>query len=190
LQVVCKLPTEAKRQIITELAEQIRRCTMAIATDISGLRVAEVTELRRRLRGHSLEYRVVKNRLASLAASEAGKETFGHILEGSTGIVFGYEEPVDAAKALDEFVRETRSGLVIRSGFMDGELLSRGQVLVLASLPPKRELQAMLLGQLQAPVAGLVRVLNGPVQGLTMVLQRRAEQLGGSDEPGADAPEV
>ena len=180
------MPTETKRRIIAELADQLTRSTLTIATDFSGLSVNELTELRRRLRARSAEYRVVKNRLAALAAKEAGKDEFVGLLEGSTGIVFGYGEAVDAAKALDEFIRTTRSQLVVRNGILEGGLLSRGQVIALASLPPKEELLARLLGQLQAPVARLVNVLNGPIQGLAIVLQRRAEQLEGPEASEAD----
>jgi len=186
------VPTETKRRIVMELADQIARATLAIATDFSGLGVNELTELRRRLRTRSAEYRVVKNRLMVLAAKEAGKDGFAELLEGSTGIVFGYGEAVDTAKALDEFIRTTRSQLVVRNGILDGGPLSKDQITVLASLPPKEELQARLLGQLLTPIARLVNVLNRPVQGLAIVLQRRAEQLGGpevSQADGIEAPE-
>ena len=184
------MPTETKRRIVAELADQIARATLAIATDFSGLGVNELTELRRRLRARSAEYRVVKNRLVVLAAKEAGKDGFVELVEGSTGIVFGYGEAVDAAKALDEFIRSTRSQLVVRNGILDGAPLSRGQITALAGLPPKEELLARLLGQLQTPVARLVNVLNGPLQGLAIVLQRRAEQMAGPEAPETDEPEA
>jgi large subunit ribosomal protein L10 len=171
------VPTEKKRQIIAELAADFRRSTMLISTDFSGLPVNELTDLRRRLRERSVSYRVVKNRLASLAAKAAGLEEIGDIMEASTGIVFGYEDPIEAAKVVDEFVKATRSRLVIRNGFMDGKVISAGQLAALAVLPPRPELLANLLGRLQAPITGMVTVLSGPVRGLATVLQRRADQM-------------
>jgi large subunit ribosomal protein L10 len=99
-------------------------------------------------------------------------------LEGSTGVVFGYDDVVAAAKAVDEYVKQTRVELKIRSGVMDGVVISPAQVLALAALPPKDQLVAKLLGQMNAPISGLLHVLNGTVSGLAVVLQRRAEQLG------------
>ncbi|MEE8518217.1 MAG: 50S ribosomal protein L10, partial [Dehalococcoidia bacterium] len=78
------MPTDAKRAQVADLAERIKRATIAIATDFSGLGVNDMTELRRRLREQNVEYRVVKNRLAVLAASEAGVEPFKELLEGTT----------------------------------------------------------------------------------------------------------
>ena len=172
------MPTEAKRQTVAELADRIRRCTMAVATDFTNLGVNDMTELRRRTRERDVEYRVVKNRLARLAAVEAGSPGFAELLEGSSGIAFGYGEPLEVAKILDEFIKATRSRLVIRNALMGGEVVSAAQVIVLANLPSKNELLAKLMGQLQSPVAGLMNVLNGPIRGLSIVLQRRAEQLG------------
>ena len=171
------MPTDAKRENVADLADRIKRSTIAIATDFSGLGVNQLTELRRRLREQGVEYRVVKNRLAALAATEAGVDRFRELLEGVTGIVFGYGEPEAAAKVVDQYVRQTRSPLRIRNGIMGGEVLSAAQVNAIAVLPSKQELLARLLAQLNAPAAGLVHVLTGPIRGLAIVLQRRAEQL-------------
>lgn len=172
------MPTEAKRQAVAKLVEQIKRCTVAIATDFTGLRVNEITDLRRRLRERSVEYRVVKNRLALLAVREAGNENFAELFQGVTGVAFGYGEPSEAAKALDEYIKATRSTLVVRNAVMEGQMLSAAQVSVLAALPSKNEMLARLLAQMQAPTTRLVTVLHGTIQGLAIVLQRRAEQLG------------
>lgn len=171
------MPTEKKRDIVAALTEQFRQCTIAIATDFRGLSASELAVLRQRLRERSVGYRVVKNRLAVLAAREAGMDAFTQLLEGTTGLAFGRQEAAEAAKALDEYIRSTRSSLVIRSAVLDGELLTAAQVTALATLPPKEELLARLMGQMNAPITGIVNVLNGPIQALALVLQRRAEQL-------------
>jgi large subunit ribosomal protein L10 len=172
------MPTEAKREAVTELADRIARSTIIIATDFSGLGVNSLTELRRQLREAGVEYRVVKNRIAAIAAAEAGVEPFKDILEGATGVVFGYGDAVAAAKALDEFVKQTRSTMQIRSGIMDGQPITPAQVLALAALPPRDQLIARLLGQMNGPITGLVSVLSGTIRALAIVLQRRSEQLG------------
>ena len=171
------MPTEAKREAVADLAERLGKASIAIATDFSGLKVNQMTELRRQLREQGVEYRVVKNRIASIAAGDSGIEVFRDILEGSTGVVLGYDDPVAAAKAVNDYVRQTRADLKVRKGVMDGKLLSESQVVALAALPGKDELLARLLGQMNAPISGLVNVLSGPTRALAIVLQRRAEQL-------------
>lgn len=171
------MPTEAKEAAVADLAGRISRSTIAIATDFSGLNVNQLTELRRRLREKGVEYRVVKNRIAAIAAEQAGVSPFKDILEGTTGVAFGYDDVAVVAKALDDFVKQTRAELKIRNGVMDGQPLTVAQVSALAALPPKDQLVARLLGQMNAPITGLVMVLNGSIRGLAMVLQRRAEQL-------------
>ena len=171
------MPTEEKREAVTDLAARINRSTIAIATDFTGLNVNALTELRRQLRERGVEYRVVKNRIAALAATEAGVEAFREILEGATGVVFGYGDVVAAAKAVDEYVKQTRANLQIRNGVMDGELVSTAQISTLAALPPRDELVARLLGQMNGPITGLASVLSGPIRALAIVLQRRGEQI-------------
>lgn len=172
------MPTEAKEAAVADLADRMSRSSIAIATDFSGLSVNDITELRKRLREQGVEYKVVKNRIAAIAAVQSGIESFKEILEGATGVVFGYDDVVAAAKVVDEYVKQTRVELKIRNGVMDGAVITPVQISVLAALPPKDELIAKLLGQMNAPIAGLVHVLNGTISGLAIVLQRRAEQLG------------
>ena len=171
------MPTDAKRAEVASLAERVSRATIIIATDFTGLNVNQLTELRRQLREAGIEYRVVKNRLAALAATESGVEPFRELLEGSSGIVFGYGDAAAAARTLDEYIKQSRSSMQVRLGVMDGELLTAAQVSVLAALPPLEQLRARVLGQLSAPMVGLVTVLTGVMRGLVTVLERRTEQL-------------
>ena len=78
------MPTEAKREAVADLAERLSKAAIVIATDFSGLKVNQMTELRHRLREQGVEYKVVKNRIASIAASESGVDAFRDILEGAT----------------------------------------------------------------------------------------------------------
>ena len=175
------MPTEAKVQAVSELVDKLSRASIAISTDFSGLTVNEITALRRHLREVGVEYKVVKNRIASIAAEQAGLDSFKEILEGASGIVLGYGEPVAAAKAVDEYIKESRAEMKIRKGILDGLLISESQVIALAALPGKDQLIAKLLGQMNAPISGLVNVLSGPTRALAIVLQRRAEQLSASN---------
>lgn len=172
------MPTERKIQAVEELRGWIEQCTLAISTDYSGLPVSEMTALRRALRERGVQYRVVKNTVAHMAADAAGRPAFKEIVEGPTGIAFGQGEPTDQVKALAEFIRSRRSALKIKGGVMGQRRLTAAEVDLLATLPPREELIARLLGQLQAPAARLVYVLNAPIASLARVLQRQVEKSG------------
>ena len=152
--------------------------TIAISADFSSLGVGDMTALRRTLREKGVQFRVIKNSLALLAADAAGRPAMKEIIEGPTGIAFGYDDPTGPAKALSEFIRDARSPLRIKGGVMGEQVLTAEEVGRLASLPSREELVARLLGQLQSPVSGLVYVLNAPISGLARVLQRRVETAG------------
>ena len=172
------MPTESKVQLVEQLRGWIEQCTVAISTDYSGLSVDAMTRLRRELREKGVQFRVVKNTLTHLAADAAGKPAFKEIVEGPTGIAFGYGDPVEPAKALAEYIRGARSPLKIKGSLVDGRVLSSEEVEALAALPSKEVLAARLLGQLQAPISGLLNVLNGPISGLARVLQAHIDKSG------------
>ncbi|MBI2856295.1 MAG: 50S ribosomal protein L10 [Chloroflexi bacterium] len=171
------MPTPKKVQQVEELKESLRRCSIAVSTGYQGLSAAAMTELRRRLRAEGIEYRVVKNTLVLRAAQEMGRDKVAEVLRGPTGIAFGYGDVVATAKAISSFITTTRLPLTVRGGIMDSRVLTAEEVRSLATLPPREELLARVLGQMQAPIAGLVNTLNGVISGLAIVLQRRVEQM-------------
>ncbi len=171
------MPTQRKIESVEEMRKWMEECTIAISTDYTGLGVGAMTALRRALRENGVQYRIVKNTLALLAADAAGRTAMRDLIEGPTGIAYGYGDPSEPAKAIAEFVRSSRSPLKVRGGLMGDRSLSANEVSSLATLPSKDELVARLLGQMNAPITGLVYVLNGPVAGLARVLQRQVEKL-------------
>jgi large subunit ribosomal protein L10 len=189
------MPTKKKVEFVEELREKFTRCTITVATDYTGLGVNTMTELRRAMREKQIEYRVVKNTLTYLAADAAERPQIKEIVQGPTALAFGYEDPVDVAKALEEYIRVNRSVLAIRGAVLDGRALSPAEVTMLANLPPRAQLVAQLLGQTQAPLTGLLGRLQAPLYGLLgalngtltsfgSVLQQRVEQLKVQGEVG------
>ena len=173
------MPTEAKIAQVDSIRELLEGCTAAVSADYTGLTVQSMTELRRSLREQGVRFRVVKNTLTHLAADAAGKPGVKGIVEGPTGIAFGFDDPVAPAKALREFIRSTRSPMTIRGGMLGEQILSADEVERLADLPSKEDLIARLMGQLQAPITGLAYVLSAPTASLARVLQRKIEASGG-----------
>lgn len=171
------MPTERKVQAVQDMVGWLDGATIVISTSYAGLPVTDMTALRRALREKEVLYKVVKNTLAYIAAENAGKPEIKEIIQGPSAIAFGYGEPTDPAKALSDFIRETRSPLEIRGAVLDGRVLDSEQVQQLANLPGKDELVALMLSRMQSPISGLVNVLNGPIAGLARVLQGHIDNL-------------
>jgi large subunit ribosomal protein L10 len=178
------LPTERNNQSVEHIRRLIERCTIVISADFTGMSVGAMTELRRALRGRGVEFLVVKNRLAYLAADAAGKPVMKEIVHGPTGLALGFGEPVEPAKALTDFVRSTKYPLKVIGGVLGERILTAEEVIGLAALPGKDQLVARLAGQLLGPATGLVYVLSAPVSGLARVLQRRVESMDGEGQAG------
>jgi large subunit ribosomal protein L10 len=173
------MPTPRKEEIVKELGEILSRARIAILTDYRGLKVDEITDLRRRLGEVGAEYRVVKNSLTRLAAQQAGKEGLNQIMDGPTAIAYSYDDVTAPAKAVTEFIRATRSQLTVQGAIMDDKVLSVADVTELASLPSREVMLSRVMGAMQSPIAGLVGVLNAVPASLARVIQARKGQLEG-----------
>ena len=171
------MPTQAKIEAVELLKGKFERSSIVITTNYSGLPVSEMTELRRALREAEVEYRIIKNSLAYIAADQAGKPAIKEVINGPTGVAFGYDDPLAPARALANFIRANRSALAIVGGEMDGKALTGEQVNQLATMPGREELVAQLLMRMNGPVSGLVNVLNGPIAGLARVIQGHVDNL-------------
>lgn len=151
---------EQKQEAVSVLAGQLRRSPTIYVTDFTGLNVARLTELRRKLRAAGVDYVVVKNTLALRALGEAAVEGLASHLAGPTALVLGGADPVAPAKVLTDFAKEHEKP-TIKIGLVEGKTVTPDQVRQLAALPSKPELLAQLGGALQAPMAGFLGALNG-----------------------------
>jgi large subunit ribosomal protein L10 len=172
------VPTEAKIEQVSKLKDQLERSAITVTAGYSGITGASMTDLRARMRAAGVELVVVKNTLLGLAADAAHRPQVKSIVQGPTAVAFGFGDPVETAKALQDYIRATRSPLAIQGAVLgSGPALPATEVERLASLPPKPQLVASLLGQLQMPIASLLSVLNGPLRNLDSLLQQRIKQL-------------
>jgi large subunit ribosomal protein L10 len=160
-----------KAQIIAQLADKLSRSAIVVATSYQGLVAKEMAELRRALAGAGVDYRVVKNTLVGLAARSANREQVMNIVDGPTALAFGYDDAIEAVKALNQYIKSRESSVEIRGGLLEERVLSGREVIALADLPPKLALISQLVAQLEAPIRGLHNVLNAPLRGLGNVLQ-------------------
>jgi large subunit ribosomal protein L10 len=142
---------EEKKKVVQDIADRLSRAKAVIITDYRGLNVAEVTELRRRLREAGIEYKVLKNTLTRRAAEQVNLQGLDEFLTGPNALAFSYDDPVAPAKILNDFAK-TNKALELKGGVVEGRVVGQQEVVDLASLPSRDGLLAMLLSVLQAPI--------------------------------------
>lgn len=142
---------ENKKKIVAEIAEKLKASKATILVDYRGLDVAAVTELRKQLREAGVEFKVYKNTLVRRATAETNLTEIDEHLVGPTAIAFSNEDVVAPAKVLNNFAKENEA-LEIKSGIIEGNVVSIDEIKELAELPSREGLLAMLLSVLQAPV--------------------------------------
>ena len=174
---------EKKVELVDQITEILKECSVIVAADYRGLSVDQMNALRRQLLSKEVKLQVVKNTLARFAADKAGMEELKSLLVGPTALAFGFGDNIaDPAKVLIEYQKATKLEIGIKGGLLDNKMLSKEQVTALSKLPTKEVLIATLLGTLQRPVASLLSIMNGTLQALSRIRKARAGQLeGGSN---------
>lgn len=142
---------ESKKQVVSEITEKLTSSKSTILVDYRGLNVADMTELRKQLREAGVDFKVYKNTLVRRATAEVDMTELDEQLVGPTAIAFSNEDVVAPAKVLNSFAKENEA-LEIKTGVIEGNLVSVDEIKALAELPSQEGLLSMLLSVLQAPM--------------------------------------
>jgi len=173
------MPTEKKEKAVESLQQVFAKSNIGIMTDYRGLKTSELNELRRKLKEADVEYKVVKNSLAQIAARNAGLDYMEGTFQGPMAVAFGYGDITKATKTLTDYIRTSKSALKIKGGFLEDRALTVKDLETLAKLPSREVLLGRVIGGMQSPIYGLVNVLAAPMRGLAQVLQARIQQMEG-----------
>ncbi len=173
---------QPKQEQITAIRERFDRATAAVLLGYRGLSSGKTTDLRNQFRKAGVDFKVVKNSLVKLAVKGTKLDTdaFKKALVGETAIAWTYEDPSVAAKVVKAFRTDELMAqkLTIKLGVLENAVMAAASVeTVLATLPGKDEVRAMLLAQMMAPAQKLVMQLAAPAQNLAFVLDARKRQL-------------
>ncbi|HDQ14560.1 MAG TPA: 50S ribosomal protein L10 [Sediminispirochaeta sp.] len=170
---VTKLNDE-KTGAVQNLKEILEDSSDYIFANYRGLTVAQISELRNKLREEDTIFRVVKNRFAKIALKDLNRPMVDDFLTGPTAIVLPRKDAGPAAKILVEFCKD--KPIEIKGGIIDGRVFSDGEVEAFSKLPTRDELIAKLMGTMNAPIQNFVYTLNAIPQKLVRVLQAVADQ--------------
>lgn len=156
----------------------LSRGTVVVGADYRGLRVGDVTALRKQLRELGIEMHVVKNTLFALAAAAAGRPELAELCDGPTAVVVGFDDPIAPLKTLVEYQRTARNTFAAHKAYLDGQIYSAADITELATLPSRETLIAEFAGVLQSPLTTLVYLLQATLQEFAGLVDARAEQVG------------
>ena len=169
------MPNQKNIEQVQELKHVFSKAKAVYFTEYHGLSVKEITELRSECFKSDVEFKVAKNTLIKLAASDSKIEGIDEFLKGSTAIAISYDEPVAPAKVIKNFTKDKELPNV-KGILFEGEILHGNDFKRLADLPSKDELLAQLISMLGSPVQKFASTLSSPMQNILGVLNSLKEQ--------------
>jgi large subunit ribosomal protein L10 len=178
---------DQKAVAIEEIATHIQESEAVFAVDYRGITVAQVAELRTKLREGDATFKVVKNSLTERAADQAGATALKDFLAGPTALTFVRGDIAVAAKAIADYARTTQL-LPFKGGLMGAHPLDVEQIRSLSRLPSREVLYGQLVGMVASPVSGLVRTLGALVGGLAVALGQVNEKKQSGEIPAGEPP--
>jgi large subunit ribosomal protein L10 len=167
-----------KEAVVTDFQEMFEKAKATFLVNYRGVIVADMQKLRRGLREQEAILKITKARLMKIATQQIDSiDEFRNNFKDQIGLVFAMGEVPAAAKTLIDFSKESKSFKIL-SGFFGNRVIDKQQIDLLASLPSQDILLAQVVGTLQAPIAGLTRVLHLLVVRLLHTLQQAADKKG------------
>jgi len=176
------MPTEKKTDEVALLKEKFERATSLVLADYRGITATDMVALRSRFTKAGLEFRVVKDTLARIAAEQAGVPDLGKLFVGPIGVAIGYDDPALAFKLSEQCRKDYSPNYTPKGGLFEKTLVVEADVKRYASLPSREELLAKLAMLLQSPMRSLAVVLQAKVRELASVLSEVRKQRDGKKE--------
>jgi len=170
------LTKSKKQEMLSGIKESLKNSKACIIADASSVKVADMQDVRKKLRENNAYMKVLKNTLFKKALKDHGLELDEDILTRPLAVAFDENDEVSPAKILYEKAKEIEN-LNILGAIIGKEFFDTSKVNELAQLPAKEELYAKLVGSINSPITGFVNVLAGNMRGLVNVLRGRKEKM-------------
>jgi large subunit ribosomal protein L10 len=169
------MATAEKIQVVEEMTAEFKKAGSVFVADYAGLRVGDMTQLRKQLREAGVSMHVVKNTLLRRAASDVGFGEISEHFKGPTAVAFGPSDPVAAAKIFHEFYGRLEKP-TIRKFVFEKRTYGTADLKAIASLPPKEVILAQLIGAIEGPIAGFIGTLDAVIRELVGTVDAIAEK--------------
>ena len=189
---MAKVGRMVKEAMVEELSARRAERLNLLVTRVKPLSTPEADALRQKVHASQAEFMIVKRRLGQRACQGLQAKGIVELLEGSVGLVLSQGDFLPAAKLIIDFIKSHEDQLAVRGAVLDGQLLDRGSVEELASLPPKPILLAQVVLTIESPLAGLIDTIERLVGDVAWVAEQAAAKKSQAPEPSAEvraAPE-
>ncbi len=167
-----------KKYLVEEVNEHLNKSDYVYLANYERITVDEIAELRASLSEHNAEFHVIKNSIFGVAAAAKELPDLSEHLNGQTAIIVGGDNPSGVAKIIGEFFKK-KEKVDLKAGILNEKALTKEEIQALAKLPGLEVLRAQLLGLLNQPATGFVRVINAVPQGFVNVLQAKVREENG-----------
>jgi large subunit ribosomal protein L10 len=164
-----------KTELVNQYVAWVDKSQAMFLTEYTGLSMKGIDDLRAKVRDVGGEFHIIKNTLGEVAFNSAGLELPKEYFQGSSAIVFAFQDAPETAKVLADFAR-TSEFVKIKGGYLERNPISAEEVKSLAELPPLPVMRAQLLGMISAPASKLVRTLAEPARQVASVLKAYADK--------------
>ncbi len=168
------LTRKQKEEVVKKLTEEIKAAKAVVFSDFKGLKVKEMTEIKKELKKEGADFKIAKKNLINIALKKAGTDLDAKKMEGQIAVSISSEDEIAAAKIIHKFSKKNEN-LKILGGLLGIKSLSAKEIKALAKLPSKEELLAKLVGSLNSPLSGFMNVLQGNQRSLVQVLRSIGE---------------
>jgi large subunit ribosomal protein L10 len=170
------MATKARKQeIVSELHQFFDNGKVAVVADVTGLTVAELTQLRRKLDKDNAKCRVAKNTLVKIATNSKDFEAIKSLAKGPSAIIVGYDDPAQPAKTTVDFFKSLKKG-TLRGGVLEGKAISAEEVKGLAELPSKEALLSSIMGGLDSGARGVAGLLESLIRDIALLAEEVAKK--------------
>ena len=166
------MATQQKIELVEQYAQKFKEAKSIFLADFRGMTVDQANALRKDFRSAGVEYRIVKNTLASISFKNAGLEDMSEFLTGCTAFAFSDQDPVAPIKVINEYKKKNKEAKInVKGCLFEGQIFQADQADALANLPTRDALLSQFVGLLQSPMSNMVGVLKATAQKLAGVLE-------------------